>query len=824
MNSRPLLCALVGFLLSLQPVFAIGTADPLAPNSDPFYQQLRGVGLASGSVSVSNFEIKKDAATFHLTSGTLCFLAPVDGKVTGAVFTGEGTFSIEPPLASEKSSLELLSGGNPFLERFDRLVLRFTDSSYDELKTAGHPGSAPCDPQPLRDSQNAMRHNQELKYNLEARILRDILSSQPGGLFVAFIHGYRNTKELFILDPQGAPDLVVSVYPEEVEFLTYDENRLGVWAAFHRREEYGSGRSLGAEDNNSIHIEHQQLETTIEKSGEIHGKAVTTFVARVNGIRVVPFDLFASLRVQNVTGEDGAPLSFIQEGKNDDADFSVILPAPLSAGQRYTLTTNYGGKGAIQSEGNGNYDPIARSNWYPNIVSGSMGEFTSYDMTFRVPKGMSLAATGTLLSNSNKGDENITVWKSEVPQTVAGFSLGRFKIEEAKLGPPPFLVEALANETPPDSVKALLNQVNGILPGSSDAMGSQSQYMVALGSMNTTPMLKKALAEASLSVQLYSNYFGPLPFKRLSVTQQTSCDYGQSWPMLVWLPMCYLYDSSVREQLGIQWHDYGYWRIVAPHEVAHQWWGNYVGFNSYRDQWMSEGFADMSASLFIQLVEKDPRKFLDFWNDERTMLLERNAQGYRAIEAGPITLGYRLNNEKLGFDITRRLIYPKGAYVLHMLRMMMWNPKGGDQQFKAMMHDFVQTYGGRDATTEDFKAIVEKYMTPEMKQFGNGNMDWFFNEYVYGTQLPTYKVDYCNFDKAPNGDVVMSLKLTQSGVSNQFRMLVPLYLEWASGRVVLLGRAQMIGDTFLETKVPLHLKEAPKTLVINYEDDVLADK
>ncbi len=70
--------------------------------------------------------------------------------------------------------------------------------------------------------------------------------------------------------------------------------------------------------------------------------------------------------------------------------------------------------------------------------------------------------------------------------------------------------------------------------------------------------------------------------------------------------------------------------------------------------------------------------------------------------------------------------------------MMMWTHKEGDTDFKAMMHDFVKTYWLKPATTEDFKAMVEKHMTPGMDLDRNHKMDWFFNEYVYGTELPVY--------------------------------------------------------------------------------------
>jgi len=237
---------------------------------------------------------------------------------------------------------------------------------------------------------------------------------------------------------------------------------------------------------------------------------------------------------------------------------------------------------------------------------------------------------------------------------------------------------------------------------------------------------------------------------------------------------------------------------------------------------MSEGFSDMSASLYVTLVEKNPKKFLTFWNDERELLLEKDPQGFRAIDAGPLTMGYRTSNSRTGFDTTRRLIYPKGAYVLHMIRMMMRDRQKGDQLFKDTMHDFVQTYSGKAATTEDFKAMIEKHMTPEMDLEGNHKMDWFFNEYVYGTQLPSYKVD-SGFDIGPDGDVVMNLKMSQSGVDEHFRMLVPIYLELADGNILFLGRARMAGNNTIDQHLPLKgLKAKPHRAIANYYLDVLA--
>ena len=784
----------------IRPARAQNTAP--GPNSDPTYQSLRNLTLASESISVNNLELKRDAGTFHLHSGVVCFVAPVAGRVTGAVFIGDGNFVLNPP-ASEQAMLKLLTKENEFSENFSQMALRFTDSTYDEIKKAGTAGGSGCDAGPLKDSQHTTRH--KLKTNLEARILEDLLSPEPGGLFVAFIHGkHYNGQELFTIDPHEGRD--------QVDFRTYDDNKWGDWASFPMSGDHKHG-SVGQ----PIRIDHQELDTTLEKNANLIGKSKTTFTANLNGLRVVPLNLFRTLRVRSVTTSDGEAVSFIQEDKNDDAQFAVILPKALAAGEQSTITTEYEGKEAVTNEGGGNYFPVARQNWYPNNPGGGLGEYATYDMTFRIPKGMQLAATGVRVSDSNDGAQNVTVWKSEAPQTVAGFSFGKFKMEEAKLEKPEYVVQSYANQEPPSWVQSLQHEANGDdLP----SMGSHSSE-VALGSMGTTGLNKKALAEGELAVQLYSDYFGPSLFKHLQLTQQTACNFGQSWPELVWIPICYYFDTTIRHQLGMDWGDRGYWKAVTPHEVAHQWWGHTVGFSSYRDQWMSEGFADMSASLYLTLIEKNPKKFIAFWNDERELLLERDAQGFRAIDAGPLTMGYRTSNSRTGFDTTRRLIYPKGAYILHMLRMMLHDNHTGDQQFKEMMQDFVNTYRGKAATTEDFKKIVEKHMSRDMDLEGNHKMDWFFDEYVYGTQLPSYQVN-ATFDKGSDGDVVMSMKLSQSNVNESFRMLVPIYLELPNG-IFFVGRAHLTGNSTFDQKIPLKgLKDPPKRAMISYYDDVLA--
>jgi peptidase M1-like protein len=361
-------------------------------------------------------------------------------------------------------------------------------------------------------------------------------------------------------------------------------------------------------------------------------------------------------------------------------------------------------------------------------------------------------------------------------------------------------------------VSSLQQAVSGDLPG-------QGPMDIALGSMSTTSLNKKALAEGQLAIQLYTEYFGPSLFTHLQITQQTACNFGQAWPGLVWIPICYYFDATVRHQLGMDWGDRGYWKVVTPHEIAHQWWGHTVGFSASRDQWMSEGFADMSASLYLSMIEKDPKKFLTFWNDERQLLLERDREGYRAIDVGPLTMGYRASNSRTGGGITRRLIYPKGAYVLHMIRMMMFDSRnGGDRQFKETMQDFVNTYRGKAATTEDFKSMVEKHMTQGMDLDGNHKMDWFFNQYVYGTGISQY-VFHATTEATPDGKTHIKAELTRTGVPDTWKDIVPIYAHMGDKS----ARLGSISSTHATENIDVTVAGKFDRLTINDFDDVLAE-
>ncbi len=672
-------------------------------------------------------------------------------------------------------------------------MIRFTDKTFDEIKSSSSAKMGTGGPQ-AEKARDLYRTNQqllrkELHDNAELRTLADLYAPQRPGFFDAFIGGGKHSKLLFLFDPLGIPQ----VSPEEVALASYGEGDGGIWTAFHMADEYAKGTASSSEDHRVIDITHHEIEGTI-KGARMTASDVITFRSLAAGTRVIPLDLYRQLRVSRVSDEQGKDVSFIQEGKDDDADFGVILPQALEAGKTYKLKVEYDGDGALRDSGGGNFILVPRSTWYPNNAGTQFGDRAIFDMTFRYPKGHIFVGTGAPVGpETNDGDLMLVKWSSgQTELAVAGFNYGRFKKKEVLDKDTGYNIEFYANEELPDELKNI--QVRSTL----------------LGSLSTTAMANTAIGDAENATRIYNAYFGKLPYTRIAMTQQPAGFFGQAWPTLIFMPyLAFLDITQRRVLLGSRGAVDNFWRYVEPHEISHQWWGHIIGWDSYHDQWMSEGFAEFSASLYVQATRGND-KFIDFWEDHRKQIIQSSpaTKDKKPYTIGPVTQGYRLSNGKTGAAY-QFLVYPKGAFILHMIRMMMYNRGGkGDEKFQVMMKDFIQTHFNQDISTEDFKAGVEKGM--------GGSMDWFFNEWVYGTEMPSYRFDY----QLSDGGTTLSGKVTQSGVSDSFKMLVPVYADFGKGWVKV-GAAWMTGNTSIDL-TGVKLPQAANRAAICALDDILA--
>ena len=768
-----------------------------APNNNITYQALRQRTVNGEAFTVSHLSLKRDAGEFMLTSGTIYLYGPVNGICTGAVFLGEGTLHIEPPSVMERKELKMVMKTEVLDQRFTSAVFAFTDGTASELRKGSTGTAAGSGAAVAQGEETQTLFRRDLKYDLEARLLEDEARSGPGGFFLAVVKGPMFSKRLiFMVDPHGA----IGVAPEEVALLTSADGSYDITLGFPSEAQRKLKRPA---DNVAFRIQQQTIDTTIEKNGKLTATAVTAITASEAGLKVLPLMLFPMLRVSGVWGPNGEALDFIQEDKRRDAEFAVVLQKPLNAGEKIQITTAYSGKDAVLDMGNGNYFLVAREDWYPNM-RGALGNYAQYDMTFHTAKNLEMVATGDRVSEHEDGNQKTSFWQSMTPIAVAGFNLGTFKTSTSERNRD-LQVISYANTEVADRYSTMPNA-----PG------------MTLGTLSTTGMLKRATAEGDVAVQIYTEFFGALPYDHVSLTQQTPCNYGQSWPTLVYLPTCYFWDTTIQHQIGVLDSDPSYWKVVTAHEVAHQWWGQTVGFASYRDQWMSEGFANFSASLFLMRTNKTMKEYDDFWKLLRERLLQKNAMGVRPVDAGPVVMGTRASNSRSGSDVYQNLIYPKGAYILHSIEMLYYSQQYGEKPFQQAMHDFVKSYRNQPATTEDFKAVLERNMPKWLDLDHNHRLDWFFNAYVYGTEVPKYTIAG-EFTKKGD-EAELHFKLTQADVSPEFTMLVPVYVEFEDKRTVLLGKMPIQGSNTVEKTVSLgKIDGVPKRVILNYYYDLLSD-
>jgi len=251
--------------------------------------------------------------------------------------------------------------------------------------------------------------------------------------------------------------------------------------------------------------------------------------------------------------------------------------------------------------------------------------------------------------------------------------------------------------------------------------------------------------------------------------------------------------------------------------------GNYIAkIPSYHDQWLSEGFADFAAGLFLEEAvgphwQKD---YLQYWERQRTRVLDKNNYDISPNDAGPLWLGLRAISPRSP-QAYQGLTYSKGGYVLLMLRSLMYSDQANgnrDQAFIDMMHDFVESHHDSPASTESFKAIVEKHMTMQMDLQKNGRLDWFFNEWVYGTQVPRYHLKYEVLSREA-GKIKVKVEITQSEVDDKFAMLVPVFGDFGKG-MIRLGQVPIAGNS--TRTVIFNLDREPKKIELNSFKDILA--
>jgi len=793
----------------------VGTAAAQAADAQATWAALAQPTFDPNRVAVvENVELRRDAAALTLVRGRIGLAPTGDGRFFAAAFKGTGVLRLAPTLPWEKQQLAFHSGGEALEAEFTEAVFLFTDATLEDLQRQAQFQSGPAaDLEELYRDRNGKWTHYGL--NWELRLLKNLLAETPSDrpLFVAELNTRQHDWLTLIVD---AAD------PEQVELVRFDPTRQArdVWTKFPangRRPEEAFADPLAHHDYS---LEGYALDVTVNDDTELEAEAEVKLVMRRPGQRVLLFNLDPNLRVSEVTDAAGRSLGVFQPEDPKDRWFlgrylAVVSREPFAPGPQ-TLRFRYAGKRIVRKFGAGSY--FCQSfGWYPSYGMGryslTNNEFaarSAFAITLRVPSKFMAVAVGTKVEEREEDQYRMTRWQSDIPLAVAGFAYGDYKLVTEKVGETQ--VEVYANKQADDAWRTPMWGGTG---GFVDPAGA-GEALLAIQSINPARMAPEMANEVANSLRVMEKYFGPYPYKKLAVTN-IPYSYGQGWPGLLYVSILSFLDSFQRNVFGVRDH-VQLTDFFRAHETSHQWWGHAVGWKSYHDQWLSEGFAEFSGILYTMHRRKQG-EYLRLLRDDRDWLLERDREEAVYEQIGPIYAGIRLSSGKHpgGYPV---IVYGKGGWVLHMIRMMLYDsrhPQDPDSAFIALMQDFTRTFHNRPASTEDFKRTVEKHMAPWMDVEGNGKMDWFFDSWVYGTGVPRFELQY-NVEPGPApGQFVLKGSLRTSGVPDSFRTIVPLFLHQGKGFL----RAGWLRVNGPETPFAVTLGFKPDKVTINEGESLL---
>jgi hypothetical protein len=737
----------------------------------------------------------------------MAFFEPFEGHVTGFVFSGLGHCLALPREPAEKQQLARFQRSPILDQQFVSIYARFTDDTAQDL--LGQMSRAAV--QPVPDANFAslwLPQIERLNASHSLRILSERYSSSPRHFFHAGIDGILTGPFDVLLD-HSRPENFLMGQPRTVEKVNFYD----IWISYLLPQ--------FSPPSPPFHALRYQVNTTVRVDNSIEGDCTVQFRALAGGESMLFVQLARALKAESVSLASGESLTFFQnEGltekelrsRGDDVLY-VILPNPPKAGEDFTLRFRYRGN-VIENYGNSVLFVGARESWYPHYF-GDATEFSQYDLSFRWPKNLRLVATGEKSEEREDGDYRTARWKSDQPVPEAGFNLGEYAV--TSISSSNRTVEVYANKLLEQAILSRLAQPS-VEPGPLPRVAPLDPRMrvPVYPSVPPSPAdaLKSLAREVDSSVSFFEKFSGPFPFRHLAVSQIPG-SFGQGWPGLLYLSTFSFLPPESQERAGLETAvQEAYTDIVPVHEVAHQWWGNIVGWSSYRDQWIDEGLAVYLAILFADSQKsKEPDRTLNAWlaRFRKRLVTKPPDSDLAPGDIGPVTMGTRLSSSR-SFDAYDVVIYSKGAWIFHMLREMLRQPdsRDPDARFAALLRSLVAKYGQKSLTTPQFQKEVEAVMTPGMDLEGGRSMEWFFEEYVRGTGIPHYKVE-STWRRTEKGFHVRG-KLFQSGVPRSFIAPVPIYASSGVGKHVFLGTVVTSGD---ETSFSFDSKAEPRKLLID---------
>lgn len=445
-----------------------------------------------------------------------------------------------------------------------------------------------------------------------------------------------------------------------------------------------------------VDVSHYRIQLRLRPPTPLINGAVTIEGETIEAINVIHIDAFSNLVIEAVTF-NGLPYSFERTSDKIRLNFSSLLPA----GYEFTIVVTYSGRAVTGGVLGGGMlvarhnnipvigtlsQPYSAPSWWPCIDNPA--DKTTAEIEVNVPEGYVVASNGLLEATQPQADRTVTyIWRERYP--IANYLIA---------------VTTTNFVTFEDTYTAL------------DGTSMPLVYYVYpehLGqAQRKFPVTRRAM-------ELFAPLFGEYPFLQEK--------YG-----MVQFPWSGAMEHQTLTSLGaniVNFSDFVVQDFIS-HELAHQWWGNWVTMKTWNDIWLNEGFATYSEVLFF----------------ERSLPVhpgELMARSYGGTLSGTV---YAENAANPWDDPAA--IYTKGAWVLHMLRRVL-----GEERFFAALKDYGRRFAFSNASTADFQQVCEAHYGASLR--------WFFEQWVYTPARPIYHASYTVSPADAAGRYIVSLTIEQ---------------------------------------------------------------
>ena len=655
--------------------------------------------------------------SLEIASGS-AFVAETPGGPTAVVLLGHGTMRFSPRDPAERTQVRIFAKSEALVTSFDAAFIRVRDYEFDD-HFVGALSERPVSSSDLRRATSVFEDYVGRTLQIDLNDLsreRWSLEPSPGDL----IAEVRTRKFGTLTYARSKSDA------EDISF--FDRKRRKNIAVYASDEKLKTrGRFYNEDDALDYDVLAYDLDATFSPDREwLEGDARVKIKIRDPGTTSLTMKLADTLTVRGVYSPAlGRLLHLRVVGQSS---IIVNLPEPLPLGEELWIRVVYGGRIASQEletealqikyqedqfelPTEPRFVYSNRSYWYPQA---RVTDYATATMRITVPPEYDVVASGDPAGPP-----------APSPGVVDPGQRARKMFVFAATRPVRYLACVISRFNPVDSAQLAIptpgatpgQRTGGDGPASAEERDGRSVSLFVQANPRQSGRGRAISERAATIFQYYASLVGDAPYPSLTVAlTESRVPGGHSPPYVAVLNQALPATPFVWRNDPVAFDNYPSFFIA--HEIAHQWWGQAVGWKNYHEQWISEGFAQYFAALYASkergdgLVESIMRQMRD--------------TAIASSSQGPIYLGYRLGHLKSDGRVFRSIIYNKGAVVLQMLRHLV-----GDEAFFAGLRDFYHTWAYKKAGTDDFRQAME--------QVSGRDLSRFFETFVYGSAIPRVK-------------------------------------------------------------------------------------